>query len=142
MEAASAVLKMYGAVGSVTSSATEAAAAVEHEDLVLEDQLLGSCDGGGRVAAVVLAHQRDLAAVHAAGLVDLVVDDLGAVHDQAAVEITRPREGAQRADLDLVGGDARRALGRGRRRRCGDDERDHDHEDDVYSTHCGDLRGL
>ena len=66
-----------------------AAAADDGEDLILMDQLLRGGDGRA-VAAIVLAHELELAPVDAAGLVDLVEHDLDAVHGQLAVEIAGP----------------------------------------------------
>ena len=73
-----------------------------HRHLVAGDQLLGDRGGFGRVALVVLDHELDLLAEHAALGVDLVGGDLGAVDDVGA----RRGEGAgQRlvdADLDVL----------------------------------------
>jgi hypothetical protein len=75
------------------------------------DQLLHRADRALGVALVVLAHQHQLAAVDATGGVDLVIQHLDAVERQLAVEVARPGERAEAADLDGVLGNARHALG-------------------------------
>ena len=90
-----------------------AAAAKEREDLGVVDELLDRADGDFRPAPVVLAHQHELAPMHAAAFIHLVEDGFDPVHGDLAVEIGRSGERAERADLDLVAGDALRLLRRG-----------------------------
>ena len=124
----SATLKMFGETGVVMPSWTDAmmttgifassrtsraakVALLQPPPMIAKtlssiDQLLDRADGRRRIAAIVLAHQLELAAVDAAGRVDLVEDDLDAVHRQLAVEIAGSGQRAERADLDRVGRDA------------------------------------
>jgi hypothetical protein len=65
----------------IASVKARAPRAHHHRHLVAHDQLLGDRGRFGRVALVVLDHQLDLLAEHAALGVDLVGGDLGAVGD-------------------------------------------------------------
>ena len=70
-------------------------------------------DRFGRVGLVVLDDELDLLAEHAAGLVDLLLGDLGALRDVVARRGERAGQGLRDADLDGVLG------GRGRgKERC------------------------
>ena len=91
---------------------------MDHEHLVVEDQLLGGADRRGGIATIILANGFDLSAVHAACFVRLLVDDVGPVHHELAVEIARAGQGAELADQhgsvgdpDLRGTDTRRSDG-------------------------------
>ena len=68
------------------------------------DQLLGGRDRLGRVGLVVLDDELDLAAEHAAGLVDLVLGDLGALRDVVAGRRERAGQRLRDADLDRCPG--------------------------------------
>ena len=91
-----------------------AGAAVDHEDLVLVNQLLDRADGLGGLAAVVLADVLDLATVYPARRVGFHVDGFDAVVDGVAELGVGTGEDAKRPDLDGVVGHA--GLGRGRYR--------------------------
>ena len=96
------------------------AEAIEHErDLLLLDQPTDLLDGLGRAIGVVEADEVDLAAVHAALLVDhLEVGGLRA--PDHAVGRRRPAVGHGLPDLDLGVGDAGRIVGARRTRACGE----------------------
>ena len=80
--------------------------AEQREHAVLLDQFFGGGGGARRIVAVVLADQRDLAAVDAAGGVDLLEVGLAAGLDAQSQAGGRSRLGVGHADLDSVGGDA------------------------------------
>ena len=90
-----------------------AGAAVNHEYLVLMNELLDRTDRFRGLAAVVLAHVLDLAAVNSAGLVGLPVYRFDAVVDGVAELGVGTGQDAERANLDRVVGHA--GFGRGRR---------------------------
>src|SRR5262249_61595544 len=97
-----------------------AAAADQGKPLILMPQLLNGGDGGSGVAAIVLTYQLQLAAVNAAGGIDVIEHHLDAVHRQLAVEIAGSGQGPEAANLDAVGGDPRLV---GQRRQRDGDER-------------------
>jgi hypothetical protein len=68
-------------------------------DLVLEDQLLGLAHGGGGLCLVVLGHDLDLVAEHAALGVELLDGHLHAHRLVLAVPLEHADLGAQVADL-------------------------------------------
>ena len=85
-----------------------AQSAHHREDVVLEDEFLGHLDGLGRVVAVVLVTEVDLAAVDAAVGVDVVEVRLGAHRDVAVAGRGRAGQRLVAADDDAVLGDTRR----------------------------------
>ena len=87
----------------------------DRHDLVLLDELAGRGDGLGVVGGVVLDDQLDLAAVDAAGVVDLLDFGLEHVLLGLAQGGVGTGEGDDRADLDRLAADRRRRCRRRRR---------------------------
>src|SRR4029079_8913844 len=86
----------------------------EQRDLVLLDELLGRLGRHVHLVLAVMDDEVDLRAVHAAGVVDLLDGELGAVRGWEVERRLGPGEGEAATDLDGATGRraARGGLGR------------------------------
>ena len=77
--------------------------AEDHQDVVLEDQLLEDVDGFFLLALFVLDHQHDLVAADAAGGVDFIGSQLEAVADRRAYWAAPPDRASAQLEVGRVG---------------------------------------